>query len=187
VNGLEGRYLTPARSQVSYFLCDGSPPPLDLQGSMQLFSHSIVFESLSAQPSDGVLLLLGTTMLASAHSTLGHFIEFSAKWPGLLGAFKRTVNRVIFVLYYRRRGYAEALDPMCELLRLAFFSAKVDLPRVYSHKALEALAGKTVCFERLIVNNAKAAQHVEHFENREHAAKYRWAILSPPHPNNSRR
>ena len=125
-------------------------------------------------------------MLASAHSTLGHFIEFSAKWPGLLGAFKGTVNRVMLILYYRRRGYAEALDPMCELLRLAFFSAKLDLPRVYSHKALDALAGKTVCFERMTVNNVKAAQFVEHFESREQAEKYRWVLLSLPPPINSR-
>jgi len=124
-------------------------------------------------------------MLASAHSTLGHFIEFSAKWPGLLGAFKGTVNRVMLILYYRRRGYAEALDPMCELLRLAFFSAKLDLPRVYSHKALDALAGKTVCFERMIVNNVKAAQFVEHFESREQAEKYRWVLFSLPPPINS--
>lgn len=118
-------------------------------------------------------------MLASAHSTLGHFVEFASKWPGLLAAFNGTVNRVMLLLYYRRRGYAEALDPMCELLRLAFFSAKVDLPRVYSHKALETLSGKTVCFERMIVNNVKSAQHIEHFESREAATNYRYAILSP--------
>eukprot|EP00802_Teleaulax_amphioxeia_P004363 Tamp_04367.p1 GENE.Tamp_04367~~Tamp_04367.p1 ORF type:complete len:655 (+),score=74.69 Tamp_04367:992-2956(+) len=166
--------------KIVYFLCNQAQPPPELlqreESDKQLHSRTIVFEPLPSN-ADSEYLLDGLTLWASAHSTIGHFIETAVKLPTLREIFPGTVSRIFFMLFYHRRGYSKPLDVHCSLLRLAFEPEQFELPTVYSEHAIKPTSSmQSVCFERLIVANVQlhdSSAEVEHFADREQAAKLR--------------
>lgn len=166
--------------KIVYFLCNQAQPPPELlqreESDKQLHSRTIVFEPLPSN-ADSEYLLDGLTLWASAHSTIGHFIETAVKLPTLREIFPGTVSRIFFMLFYHRRGYSKPLDVHCSLLRLAFEPEQFELPTVYSEHAIKPTSSmQSVCFERLIVANVQlhdSSAEVEHFADREQAAKFR--------------